>query len=104
MNHVDDKKDKNVESEQNLGKNEPPVKSEEESLGVFLGSAAEDSKLDAKLAEPMDLEEALVMKEDGTFEWKTCAYMTTRKRNMINHNIHQASTNAKVRDARLRRR
>ena len=24
--HVDDKNDKNVESEQNLGKNEPPVK------------------------------------------------------------------------------
>ena len=39
--HVDDKNDKNVESEQNLGKNEPPVKSEEESVGVFLRSAAE---------------------------------------------------------------
>ena len=40
----------------------------------------------------MDLEEALVMKEDGTFEWKTCAYMTTRKRNMINHNrVHSPS-------------
>ena len=32
------------------------------------------------------------MKEDGTFEWKTCAYMTTRKRNMINHNrVHSPS-------------
>ena len=40
----------------------------------------------------MDLEEALEMKEDKTFECKTCAYTTTRKRNMINHNrVHSPS-------------
>ena len=34
----------------------------------------------------MDLEEALEMKEDKTFECKTCVYTTTRKRDMINNN------------------
>ena len=53
----------------------------------------------------MDLEEALEIKEDGTFECKSCAYTTTRKRYKITTEfIHQASTNAKVRDVRLRRR
>ena len=73
-----------TKSEENFGSllEETPQSVEiEENFGNFLTS--EDSKFGAKLE----------MKEDGTFQCKSCDYKTTRKGNMRNHKrVHSSNS------------